>query len=435
MRHEPGLKEDAKNLSLVTGSALVAALLTIGLLANQMRAAPEPERVVRTVQPVVVEVVEVPELEPELVEPPLPEPELEAVRVPLTGSNRLYGTVTTVYGAEFTGYIRWDRNEGSWVDLLDATKARHKGGSSLSGIRFGHVDRIDDLDRRSARFTLRSGEQLVLNSNASDLGTGLRSLVVDEGNGKIAEFDWRDLEVIDFEEPGDTPPSESRLYGTLTTRTGMQFTGYITWDVDEIYSTDVLDGDMDGRRMEVPFGEIQSIERHSSWGARVTLKSGETMILEDTNDVDSSIRNISLSDPALGQVLLHWDDFDMVEFHGTDDEVAATYFDGGARLTGTVTTESGDSYTGEITWDDDEEFTWEMLNGRIDDVEFSIEFGNVQSVVRHASGATVTLVDGRSFELDGSNDLDDGNRGIRIRTDGRDYEVDWDDFTEITFAR
>ena len=122
MRQEPGLKEDAKNLSLVTGSALVAALLTIGLLATQMRAAPEPETVVRTVQPIVVKIVEIPQIvEPE----PVPEPVVQIV-TPLSGSNRIYGTVTTVYGSQFTGYIRWDRNEGSWVDLLDATAWRHR---------------------------------------------------------------------------------------------------------------------------------------------------------------------------------------------------------------------------------------------------------------------------------------------------------------------
>jgi hypothetical protein len=429
MRHEPGVKEDAKNLSLVTGSALVAALLTIGLLANRMTAQPEPETVVRTVQPVVVEVVEI----PEVVEP---EPEPVVVeRVPLTGAQRLYGTVRTQYGKEFTGFIRWDRNEGSTVDLLDATKKRRRGGSSISGIRFGHVDRIDVLDRSSAAFALKSGDRVELHSNASDLGTGLRALVVDEGNGHLAEFQWRDLDQVEFHDPGSAQPSENRIHGTLTTRTGMKFTGYVTWDVDEIYSTDILDGDQDGRRMKIPFADIATIERHSSWGARVTLRSGESMILEDTNDVDSSIRNISISDPALGQVLLHWNEFDMVELHGLDSEGPLVQFDGGARLYGTVVTQGGESYTGEITWDDDEAFTWEMLNGDIDDVEFTIEFGNIERIEKSGSGARVTLEDGRTLELSNGNDVDSGNRGITIRTDGRDFEVDWRDFSEVTFGR
>jgi hypothetical protein len=125
----------------------------------------------------------------------------------------------------------------------------------------------------------------------------------------------------------------------------------------------------------------------------------------------------------------------MVEFHGTDAEVAATDFDGGSRLYGTVVTRGGDSYTGELTWDDDEQFTWEMLNGELDDVEFSVEFGNIERIVRARSGVTVTLRDGRTFDLSGNNDVDSGNRGLTIRTDGRDYDVDWGDFAEVTFGR
>lgn len=428
--HEPGLQEDAKNLSVVTGSALLAALITIGLVANQMTAAPEVE--VRTVQPVVIELVDVPELvevEPE------PVVEVEPIRSSLTGINRLYGTVTTVYGSEFTGYIRWDKNEGSWTDLLDASKPRYRGGSTTGGIRFGHVDRIDVTGRRSAQFTLRSGEQMELHAHATDLGSNLRQLLVDEGNGQVAEFEWRDLESVDFFAPGDEAPSESRLHGTVHTRSGLSFTGYVTWDIEEIYTSDILDGDHEGERLEIPFGQIRSIERYSSWGSKVTLVNGDEYVLDGTNDVDGSIGGIEVSDATLGAVKLQWNDFDYVEFHGTDDEVAAANFDGGAPLRGTVTTRYGEELTGQIVWDNDEAYTWEMLNGDAEGLEFHIEFGNVERIEKTRRGAFVELFDGRSFELSNSNDVDRGNRGLIIKTDGRDFEVEWDDFSEVTFTR
>lgn len=429
LQHEPGLEEDAKNLSVVTGSAILAALVTLGLFVNQMNASPE-EVVVRDVRPVVIEVVEVSEPEP-----PLDVVEVERPHALLSGSNRLYGTITTAYGAEFTGYLRWDRNEGSWADLLDATKPRARGGSSISGIRFGHVDRIEVLDRNAAMLTLKSGDRVELRANASDLGNGLRSLVVEEDDGSSAEFEWRDLQQVDFSAPGSTAPAQSRMYGTLTTRSGMEFTGYLTWDVDEIYSTDILDGDADGRRMRIPFGDIDSIERYSSWASRVTLHDGDQLLLEGTNDVDASIGGIEVSDPGLGAVKLRWDDFDRVRFHGTDGEVAYTTFDGGAPIRGTVVTVDGDRYTGDIVWDADEAYTWEMLRGQVHGVDFHVEFGNVERIEKSDRGALVTLVDGRTFELSGSNDVDRGNRGITIHTDGREYEVEWRDFAEVTLTR
>ena len=424
MRHEPDLKEDAKNLTLVTGSGILAAVLTMGLLASRMNAAPKAH--IHHVQPVVVEL----SAEPVVVEV---EP---IVLTPRSGSNRLYGTVRTEYGSEFTGFIRWDRNEGSWADLLDANKPRTRGGSSISGIRFGHVQRIDVLGRDAARFTLRSGDQVELTGNASDLGSGLRALLVDEGDGTVAEFEWSDLDAIEFTAPPEgVRPSEGRLFGTLVTRSGLEFTGYVAWDVDEIYSSDILDGNEDGERREVPFGAIASIERQSSWASLVTLRDGRRMVLEGTNDVDASISGISVSDPALGQVKLDWDEFERVRFHGTDDEARVEAFDGGSRLHGTVLTVSGDELSGDIVWDGDEAFTWEMLNGELDDVDFSVEFGKIASIARLRDGAAVTLNDGRVFELSDSNDVDDGNRGIVISTDGREYEVEWNDFVELRLHR
>ena len=423
MRHEPGLKEDAQNLSLIAGSGIVAALITAGLLSAA--AAPEPLR---------FEVRHVP-LPP--VDAPVVHPDMSyRIVTPLSGSNRLYGTVRTTSGATATGYIRWDRNEGSWTDLLDANKPRG-AGESISGVRFGHVSRLQVRSRNAALLTLKSGEQVELTSNRTDLGSALRSIEVHHASGQVGALDWDQLQEIEFMPPPETAPapSEGRLFGTVATRSGLEFTGYVTWDVDEIYSSDILDGDLHGRRLEIPFGAVAAIERHASWGARVTLHGGEEVILEGTNDVDASMRGVSVSDPALGQVLLDWDEFRSVRFHGTDEESAFEQFDGGRRITGTVVTERGEELTGSVVWDDDEAYTWEMLNGEHRGVEFNVEFGNIARIVKNGGGVDVTLLDGRTLPLSNSNDVDDGNRGIFVESGGATIEIDWDDFTELRLSR
>ena len=429
MKKEPGVKEDAKNLGLVGASAAVAVLITAGLLFAGVKQEPR-EITVRIIEPVhTLPVI------PEIVAEPAPI-QIEVVEVevvaPLVGINRIYGTVTSRSGREYTGFIRWDRNEGSWTDFLDANKPSRRGGDNISGIRFGHVSSIEVLNDHSALFTLKSGDKVQLNSRASDLGTGLRALIVDQPDGSSYEFSWRDLDIIDFlPVPSAHKPNEGRLYGTMTTRSGMEFTGFVTWDVDEIYTTDILNGDLDGRAQKIPFGSIKSIERFSSRASLVTLNNGEELILDGSNDVDSSISGISISDPTLGQIKLDWHEFDRVVFHGTNDENQFVDFDGGRRIQGTVLTESGDEITGEISWDNDEEYTWEMLDGDIRDIEFKIEFSNIDRIEKSRNGAKVTLRDGREFNLDNSNDVDDGNRGITIRDNGRTYEVEWEDFREL----
>jgi hypothetical protein len=407
---EPAWREDAKNLSVITGSGLVAAILTMGLLV----ASAVPDRNRHHVHSVRVE--------------PLVD------LGPVSGSPRLYGTVLTRDGGAHRGFIRWDRNEGSWSDLLDANKLRRRGTTAQSGIRFGHVRRIDVLNRQSALFTLKSGERVELGARAPDLGSGLRALLVDDpAAGGSVELSWRDLESVVFEPaPEDATPREARLYGTLVTRSGLEFEGYIAWDVDEIYTTDVLDGDDErNARREIPFGSIAAIERYDSRAARVFLTNGEEMVLRGTNDVDASNSGITVSDPGLGQVKVDWAELESVRFHTPEAQPGYGFFDGGSGLRGVVVTEQGDELTGEIAWDNDEESSWEMLNGDVDGAELHVEFSRIMRIEKSRQGALVELRDGRTFLLLGSNDVDDGNRGITIRSGGGAHEVEWEDFREL----
>ena len=384
----------------------------------------------------------------------------------------LYGKVYTVDNDVFEGFIRWDRNEASWVNILDGDKEldrkrhrkdRHKryrpkkkvsifgvtvysegdydyiisSNMAQSGLRMGHIKELVVDGDDEVVLVLKSGEEVFLENGSGDIGDDNREILVDTQDEGIIEFYWDDIEKVEFmKTPDRTTKFGTRLYGTAVTRRGDQFTGYISWDMDEAFDEDILDGRDRHRKRKIRFSSIASIERRSPSSALVTLKNGERLRLDETNDVNSGNRGIVVADPALGRVKITWDDFDYIEFTALPDGYGYDNFDGGRRLTGTVFTEDGEEFAGKIKWDDDEEFTWELLDGKIDDVDFGIEMGNIKEIEKISfRGSRVVLNDGREFRLDDSNDIDEDNKGIIVLLDNdEEVFVDWDDFERVVFS-
>jgi len=310
--------------------------------------------------------------------------------------------------------------------------------SASMGIKFGHIQSIRPRSSNKATIYLKSGDNIKVKGYSTDIGSSVREIVVLDPDYGTVKLDWEDLDKVVFEnEPEDLPQDDKkRLYGRLTTRDGEEFVGFITWDQDEIFSTDILDGEEDRRDWEIPFGNIKKIERHSRSSALVYLKNGVKLNLSGTNDVNSSNRGILVEDPNFGRVEVKWGDFDELEFLDVGERYIKNYdeYDGGKRLYGTVYTEDRDSYTGFITWDDDEEYTWEMLNGDYQDLEVMLEFGQIKSIKKRSFwGAEVTLKNGKTFTLEDSNDVNDENKGIFISENGREYTVEWEDFEKVEF--
>jgi hypothetical protein len=392
-------------------------------------------------------------------------------------SGRIYGKITTVNGDVFEGFIRWDKNEGNWVDVLDGSKelpkknlrkaresARRKyrdketsikifgitigkeqsdnwdwSSTAQSGIRFGHIKRLEVVDDDRALLVLKGGQEIELSQGSTDIGTDIREIIIeDEHEGEI-ELIWDDLETIEFKQAPSGHQSNfgDRLYGTLTTRRGDEYTGWVCWDVDELFPTDILNGEDKQRERKIKFGKIASIERYSSSGATVTLENGDQLLLKGTNDVNDENRGIIISDPDFGQVIVQWGEFERLEFKKAPQQVRYDEFDGGRPLEGTVHTEDGQSYTGAIRWDNDEEHTWEILDGEYDDIQFDIEFGLIKSIEKRSNRSSiVTVWDGRSFRLRGSNDVNEDNKGIFLTLpDGDEVEVAWEDFDRVEFTR
>ena len=226
-------------------------------------------------------------------------------------NERLYGRITTAGGDVLEGYLRWDRNEASWSDFLDGQKelpwehlaqaeeldpeyaeARRRERSIeafgvritwevdddaqptrvTSAVRFGRLAWLVVLDERRARLGLKDGSEIELRGSSSDLGRGLRSLVVLDARQGEVELRWRDLDRVDFmpAPEGAPPPAEERLHGTLRTRSGLELSGPVAWDLDEVFASDVLDGESVDDRVdhEIPFGDIEAIAWESDRSAR-----------------------------------------------------------------------------------------------------------------------------------------------------------------------
>jgi len=396
---------------------------------------------------------------------------LLATLTALADPGQIYGKIYTTDNKILEGIIRWDKNEASWDDILDgyknldSDKSRRSrdsgrrerkikvlgvtvfkeegdfdwnwGDEAQSGIRVGHSRTLIPDGDDQAILVLKSGEKVEMKNSSTDIGDGIRELLVEDKNEGITELYWEEIDKVEFE---STPKLESgfgkRLYGTLTTRRGEAYTGFICWDIDEVYDTDILDGKDRQHNRKIEFSKIKSIESRSSQSSLVTMKDGRELRLEESNDVDSGNRGVAISDPALGRILISWDEFDFVEFKDPPPGPSYDSFDGGKRLHGTVYTESGEKYTGDIKWDDDEEYSWEMLNGNYEDAQFDIEFGFVKSIEKISSrSSTVTLKDGRSFKLRDSNDINSENKGIYVSTGQDEITVDWDEFEKVEFSK
>ena len=248
-------------------------------------------------------------------------------------TGRIYGKIHTVDGDTFEGLIRWDKNEGSWFDVLDGTKDRFEdddkydrsrrrkysrgrtttrifgikietdsdwdfSGSAQSGVRFGHLEAMRILDDDRVELVLKSGEHFEMYNGSTDIGSGIREILIEDNREGEIEFTWDDIDEIEFEETPDNLESNfgERLYGTLTTRRGEEYTGFVCWDMDELFEKDILDGDENHRSRKIRFSQIASITRYSSSGAEVKLKDGDEMLLRNSNDIDDDNRGIVTSD-------------------------------------------------------------------------------------------------------------------------------------------
>ncbi|MEM6643008.1 MAG: hypothetical protein AAF616_08525 [Bacteroidota bacterium] len=262
------------------------------------------------------------------------------------------------------------------------------------------------------------------------------------------------------------------IYGSVLTESGSTYTGPIRWGKEEVFWSDMFnaskrsnqnldylsDRELDQLRTRqeentfiskflnieiswdremsfvhefaVAFGNIKEIENVGGSRILLTLKNGETLRLGGSgyNDIGAKI---SILDQELGAVSISWSDLEKITFSQTPRTLPQKF---GDPLVGTVFSDIGE-FTGLVQWDHDERVGSDKLDGDSRDGDLSIRFDQIRSIERDGSNRSfVTLKSGRELSLSGSNDVNDGNRGIIVYVEGLGrVDIEWDEFDKVVF--
>lgn len=393
----------------------------------------------------------------------------------------MYGKITTFDDEVYEGQIRWGKEEAYWTDMFNASKignenidylteedletlGRHKNWSKKGwgnwgknwfsdkknrghyddiensivhqfSCQFGEIKKIDLSRWKKVNIVLKDDTKIRVSGDGyNDIGTEV--IIYDQKRGKV-ELDWSELLLVEFMPSPSNFESATGgpLYGTVETRQG-SFTGLVQWDKDERVADDILDGRTRDRKRKFEFSEIASIEKFGK-GCDVKLKNEREVFLYGSNDVNSENRGIVVSNSDFGRVVIDWSDFDRVVFHDEVEVKVPSYTDFKAPepISGTVKTKNGKTISGQIVYDLDEKYEFELLNGDHGKIEFEIPFRNIQKIVPMRKGESlVKLKSQEEYELEDAQDVTSRNEGILVfENASQPIYISWRDVEEIVF--
>lgn len=258
--------------------------------------------------------------------------------------------------------------------------------------------------------------------------------------------------------------SKGYIYGTITTQSGDTFEGFMRWGKEEMYWHDLFNAEKvqsdqyrvnkskestglwshfdwnlrsiwDNKYSDVShqfaclFGDIKSLDISRKSRLELEMKNGTKIHLNDgSNDVGATIH---LYDYELGKISFNWSKVKHVEFYAAPARATPPF---GKPLYGEVETRRQGKFTGYIKWDLDERCGDDILDGDSKYGDQKIPFENIVSIEKDRGGSLVTFASGKEIYVDGSNDVDSGNRGIAVYDHNiGNIEIPWRQFRRVQF--
>jgi hypothetical protein len=374
----------------------------------------------------------------------------------------IYGTITTHSGERYTGFMRWGKEEMFWHDIFNSEKIpnnklqkqvkeekdskwsnfdwnfrsiwedKYRQNAHTFACYFGDIHSLKLLSDSKVDLILKNGEVLNLIGGSNDIGATISLEDYELGTVKIA---WSKIRQFDFQQAPSSmkAPQSYPLYGRLSTKRSGTLQGYIKWDLDERCSEDILDGDSNIGDQQIPFRNILAISKKGS-GSVVTLQSGRTLFLNNSNDVNEGNRGIEVYQTGVGSCRVPWSDFIAVELSRPKMTVPYSEFERPTGILAEVMTFDGNHHEGLIVFDIDEAWELELLDGNDEHIEYQIPFRNISQIhPKNKDYSIVYLHNGTELLLGDKQDVSFNNDGILVfgKSSKDPKYIAWENIDEI----
>lgn len=368
------------------------------------------------------------------------------------------------------GPIKWSGGQLFWSDILLVSKTNSyilnylnkKQVSQLSGseeeggldwqfmnlwkdklperqnevlCRFGDISFIHVTGASQAQIYLKSGSKIRVIAQRENKHLGKDIAIY---NGKLKKVKWDEISRINFRStPENFHPFKGKLlYGTVTTSAGNDLTGFIQWDTLKFLTTQHLEGRIGNNteNSELKFETIQSIEKKNE-GAVVELKSDKKVWLRGKDGASFLNRGIVVMHPLWGRAIVDKKAFRAVRFMEVPHDLGYQRYSRPNRIYATVRTTDGKIYKGNCTFDLDEDWSMELLEGSSNDVHFQIPFHQVSKIMPVNPGESkVILKNDKTLSLRSHNDITERNWGVIVWLANSKYQyIPWNKVSEIHF--
>lgn len=367
---------------------------------------------------------------------------------------RIFGEITTVENKVYKGFITWHGNKNYWIDFFEASKIENPYSPYFKrsdGIifrinnrefaappthnfccRFGNIKSIRPTDVNEIVLQLKNGDQLTLTKGYSSdinsyikIATPTETIPIKWDHISEIHFMGADIEAI--------APETNQVAGIVKSPQGI-YKGLIYWNYQQKQSQEKINQINTLLNKIKKLYVFKSIYGNHTLGLIPSAPQSERSVGAQINVLEP-IENVMINMPNIGSVCVSRTQFEELTIIPVSELNLLSYddFPSPQPIKGEVVTRSGQTFAGNLAYDLDESYEFEVLDGKNNMISYRIPFRYIRSIApKNYKYSFITLRNNSQLSLGETCDVNQDNNGIIIFRNGQNpVYIQWSEIKEI----